>query len=267
MTSFSRFASAAAAVVLPVFLALPSAQAATLLYSQDFESPNGFVSDGGDLNVFRTINQLYSGQPAGFTFAQTFTVETLRIGGNEAHGGLGFVDTAGIGGRYAIGMLSSVQNDLLGLAFNVGAFRFLNFRLDIASIDLPNFGGPFVPAGGAAPTFRFSLFDNPGGAVGIGGGTLLSSAEATGTLNPVKNTFDWTNVVAALDATGNTNGNVILQIDLLSGGYAAMDNFFIAASDVAGEVPGAVIPLPPGLALMIGGALLLGGAARRSRRS
>jgi len=31
-------------------------------------------------------------------------------------------------------------------------------------------------------------------------------------------------------------------------------------------VPGATIPLPPGLALMLGGALLLGGAARRSRR-
>ena len=33
-----------------------------------------------------------------------------------------------------------------------------------------------------------------------------------------------------LDAAGNTNGNVILQIDLLVGGYAAMGNFRIAAS-------------------------------------
>lgn len=267
MTSRSRFACAAAALLLPVAFALPSAQAATLLYAQDFESPNGFVNDGGDVNINRTINDLYSGQPAGFTFAQANTVETLRVGGNQAFGGLGFVDPAGIAGRYVVGMLSSVQNDLLGLSFNIGSFKFLNFRLDISSIDLGNFGGPFVPPGGVAPVFRFSLLDNPTGAVGLGGGALLSSFDATGTANPVKNVFDWTNVVAALDATGNTNGNVTLRIDLLSGGYAAMDNFFIAASDVGGEVPGATIPLPPGLALMAGGALLLGAAARRSRRT
>lgn len=240
--------------------------AATLLYQQDFESPVGFVNDGGDVNINRTVNQLYSGQPVGFTFAQAFTVETLLVGGNQAHGGQGFQDPAGIAGRHVLGMLSSTQNDLLGLAFNIGAFKFLNFRLDISSIDLANFGGPFVPVGGAAPTFRFSLFDNPGGAVGLGAGAALSVFEATGTVSPNKYTFDWTNVVAALDATGNTNGNVILQIDLLTGGYAAMDNFFIAASDVAGQVPGAVIPLPPGIALLLGGIAMLGGVARRGRR-
>jgi len=232
MTRVSRiFRSTATALApaLPALAALPTANAATLLYSQDFESPTGFVSDGGDVNIFRSINQLYSGQPPGFTFAQANTVETLLVGGNQAFGGQGFVDPAAIAGRYVVGMLSNVQNDLLALSFNVGSFKFLNFRLDIASIDLGNWGGPFVPVGGAAPVFRFSLYDNPSGAVGLAGGTPLSSLEATGTLNPVKNTFDWTNVVAALDATGNTNGNVILQIDLLSGGYAAMDNFFIAA--------------------------------------
>lgn len=261
-----RCTAAAAAFALPVLATTPSAQAATLLYAQNFESPSGFVNDGGDVNIFRTINDLYSGQPAGFTFAQSNTVETLRVGGNGAYGGQGFIDPAQIAGRYVVGMLSNVQDDRLALSFNVGSFKFLNFRLDIASIDLDRWGGFFVPTNGAAPVFRFSLFDNPSGAVGLGGGTALSTFEATGTVNPVKNTFDWKNVVAALDATGNTNGNIILQIDLLSGGYAAMDNFFIAASDVGGDVPGATIPLPPGLALMIGGALLLGGAARRSRR-
>jgi len=151
------------------------------------------------------------------------------------------------------------------LAFNVGAFKFLNFRVDISWIDLDRQGGPFVPLNGVAPVFRFRLFDNPSGALSIGAGTPLSSFDAAGTRAPNKYTFDWTNVLRALDATGNTNGNGILQVDLLSGGYAAFDNFVIVASDISGEVPGRVIPLPPGFLLMAGGMLLLGGAARRSR--
>ncbi|MBC7780117.1 MAG: hypothetical protein H7125_08425 [Proteobacteria bacterium] len=259
------FGKIAASLFLSSSVLCASAQAATLLYQQNFEAPVGFVNDGGDFNISRTVNQNYANQPAGFTFAQNFTVENLLIGGTQAFG-QGYKDPQGIGGSYVLGLLSSAQNDLLGLSFNVGAFRFLNFQLDISSIDLDRQGGPFVPAGGAAPTFRFSLFDNPGGGSGVGGGTLLDSFDASGTVAPNKFTFDWTNVIAPLDATGNTNGNVILQIDLLSGGYAAMDNFVIAASDLAGEVPGRVIPLPPGFALMLGGLFLIGGAARKVRR-
>ncbi len=54
--------------------------ASTVLYVQTFENPTGFVNDGGDVNIFRSVNQLYGNQPAGFTFAQQNTVETLRVG-------------------------------------------------------------------------------------------------------------------------------------------------------------------------------------------
>jgi hypothetical protein len=129
------------------------------------------------------------------------------------------------------------------------------------------FGGPFVPAGGLAPTFRFSLFDNPSGAAGLGSGALLSSADATGTVAPNKTTFDWTNVVIGLSAAGNTNGNVILRVDLLSGGYAAMDNFVVAASNVPGQVPPInPVPEPGTLGLVLAGAGAAGVLARARRR-
>lgn len=216
--------------------------AVAVLYDQDFESPTGFVNDGGDVNIFRTVNDLYSNQPAGFTFAQTNTVETLLVGGTQAwaaaQGGTGgFKDPQGIAGNYVLGMLSSVQNDLLGLAFNVGDYDYLNFRLNISSIDLDRWGGPFVPTGGIAPVFKLSLFDNPSGANGVGGGlSLLDVFEITGLAAVNKWTFNWSEFTVALDARGNTNGNVILQIDLLTGGYAAMDNFRIAAANLAGDV-------------------------------
>jgi len=212
-------------------------QASTVLYVQTFENPTGFVNDGGDVNIYRTVNQLYGNQPPGFTFAQANTVETLLVGGSQAWG-TGLLDPQGIAGRYALGMLSNVQDDLLGLSFDIGQFRYLNFRLDISSIDINSWGGPF---NSTAPTFRFTLFDNPSGATGLGAGTILSTVDVTGT-SSLRNTFNWTNQVVGLDAAGNTNGKVTLRIDLLSGGYAAMDNFVIAASDRIGDVP--AVPEP-----------------------
>jgi hypothetical protein len=224
----------------PILIALTafctqSSEASTVLYVQNFENPTGFVNDGGDVNIYRSVNQLYGNQPAGFSFAQQNTVETLRVGGTQAWG-TGFRDPQGIAGNYALGLLSSWENDLLALSFDIEAYRYLNFRVDISSIDLDRWGGPFVPVKGEAPSFRFTLYDNPTGITGLGSGAVLSTFDVSGTAS-ARNTFDWTNVVAGLDATGNTNGKVTLRIDLLSGGYAAMDNFVIAASDRAGDVP------------------------------
>ena len=247
----------AAALAVAAFL---PAQAATVLYTQDFENPTGFVNRVGDLD-FVPVNNLYGNQPPGFQFGNTFTVETLLVGGNVAWGGNGYRDPQGVGGQYVIGMLSSAQDDRLGLSFNIGAFRFLNFQLDISSIDLDCCGGQFDPGNSTAPTFRMSLFDNPSAAVGVGGGTLLASVDISGNVGPNPFTFDWTNHIVALDATGNTNGNVTLSIDLVAGGYAAFDNFRIVAADNPGDVG---VPEPAGLALTAFAAL--GALALRRRR-
>jgi len=111
----------AAAVVLWPAPAL----ADVLLYSQDFEHPDNFVNDGGDINIFRTINQLYHDQPAGFVFSQTFTTETLLIGGTQAFG-QGYKDPDGRGGQFVVSQLSDRQDDRLGLALNVGSVKILN---------------------------------------------------------------------------------------------------------------------------------------------
>jgi hypothetical protein len=254
----------ALAFALPLLPVCASAQ--VVLYQQDFEHPTGFVNDGGDFNIFRPVNQLYGNQPPGFLFAQNFTVETLHIGGSGAFG-VGYHDPQHVGGSYALGMLSNVQDDLLGLAFNVGGFDFLNFRLDISSIDLDRQGGPFVPPG-AVPIFRFTLYDNPSGAPGVAGSPELSSVDVMGTPGPNDYTFDWTNVVVGLSTAGNTNGNVILNINLLAGQYAAVDNFVVAASDVPGQVPPIALatPEPATVGLTAGGLLALGALARRKRR-
>ena len=244
------------------------AQAASVtLYDQDFEAPTNYRNDGGDVNIFTSVNENYGGQPGGFTFAQAFTVETLNVtgsarGGGSAAFGTGWSDPDGIGGDYAIGMLSDLQNDLLGLSFDVGAFPFFNVGVDVSSIDLSTFSGPFVPEEGLAPVFRFSLFDNPGGGVTTGAGDPLDSFELTGTASE-RTVFDWTAASFGLSTAGNTDGNVTLQIDLLEGGYAAFDNLVLTAADAPPPPPPPVIPVPASLPLLIGGLGLLAALQRR----
>jgi hypothetical protein len=71
-------------------------------------------------------------------------------------------------------------------------------------------------------------------------------------------------VVAGLSTTGNTNGRVILRIDLLTGGYASVDNFVIAASNNVGEVP--TIPEPQTWALLLAGLATATAFAKRKAR-
>ena len=240
--------------------------AATILLDQDFESPNpGTFNAGFDVDS-DPVNSHYGNQPPGFTFGNTFTVETINVTDSVNPGDSqrsfssigGYQGDLAQSGDFVIGMLSSRQDDRLGLTFDVGGFDFLNVQIDITSLELDCCGAPFVTG---APTFRFSLFEDVG--TGIGGGALLDQFDLLGTASAA-HILDFTTGLFGLDASASTDGIVTLQIDLLSGGYAAFDNLIIASSDVEGDV--SAVPVPAALPLFAGGLGLLGLMGWRRRR-
>lgn len=222
--------------------ALPAGAAETVvLYDQDFERPAAYRNDGGDVNIHTPVNKLYGDQPPGFRFAQVYTVETLNITGSNrgrrgAAFGRGYKDPEGRAGNFMIGMLSHAQADLLGLSFDIGARPWFNLAIDLTSIDVSGWGGPYVPrAASQVPRFQFTLFDNEARAVTPGQGRVLDRKVVSGTASP-GDTVAFTREVVTLSAKGNTNGWVTLQIDLLEGGYAGFDNLLITASDQPGDL-------------------------------
>ncbi|WP_432468711.1 hypothetical protein [Agarivorans sp. Z349TD_8] len=100
---------------------------------------------------------------------------------------------------------------------------------------------------GVTPIFEFTLYDNPTGINGLGSGSILDKEIVSGSISAA-DTFDWTTVQIPLDTLGNTNGNVTQRIDLLAGGYAALDSIRIVASDVPGDMQ---VPEPSSACLMI----------------
>jgi hypothetical protein len=201
--------------------------ASILLYSNDFETPNQaiVINCGNSLDI-TPIQTLYG--TAGFTYNQTFTVEAVSI---VDAGGL-YSNPEGKGGAYALGMLSSAEDDQLALTFDREGRTFVNVGFDFSAIDVNGCGGPF---GVATPVMRVSLVDSPGGVFAFGQ-TVLDSVDVTGVAPPGQYTFDWTFVVASLDASGATDDFVSIVFDLQQSGYAAFDNLSIVASQEEGVV-------------------------------
>lgn len=235
MRQFSRrtFGIALLTVVMPsVFFANSTLAQTVTLYQNDFESPNvpTVLACGYALDT-RTINTLYGGVAG--NFSQINTVETVLINEPAAFGApQEYSDPEGKGGNYSIGMLSTFQNDRLSLTFDGQGLPFINVGMDISSIDVWGCGGPF---GVAAPSYQISLLDSPGGVFNWNN-TLLDQVTITGEAAPDQWTFHWTNHVAALDASGSTDGNISVVWDLVQSGYGAFDNLIITASVEAGDV-------------------------------
>lgn len=194
-----------------------------VLYSNNFETPNTplVIACGNALDA-RGINFLY-GSPA-FQFTQVNTVEGVVLADMAAL----YKNPSGQGGKYALGMLSNLQNDKLALTFAVTGQPFLNVGFDLSAIDVSGCGGPF---GVAAPIMNVSLYESEGAAHNFASpGKLLDEGTVTGATPLDAWTFNWKYGVVSLDATQAATSHVSVVFDLLQSGYAAFDNLSIVAS-------------------------------------
>jgi hypothetical protein len=196
-----------------------------VLYTNDFESPNVpiVINCGNSLDT-TGINALYGS--AGFVFNQVNTVEAVSV--KQAL----YSDPEGNGGNYALGMLSTAEDDKLALTFDAQGRAFVNVGLDLSSIDVSGCGGPF---GVATPVMRISLLDSPGGTFAFNQ-SVLDTQTMTGEAAPDQWTFHWRYNVVSLATAGSTDGHVSIVFDLLESGYAAFDNLSIVASNTTGVV-------------------------------
>jgi MYXO-CTERM domain-containing protein len=191
-----------------------------ILYENDFEKPNvPLMVDCGNSLDTRGINFLYGEKD--FEFAQDFTVEAVFL-----HDPAGKYKNAGDHGDYALGMLSTVQDDKLALAFDSRGYSFINIGIDLSSIDVEGCAGPF---GVSAPKLRITLLDRPDGVVDYAQ-TELATQDVVGVAAADAWSFRWKKEVVGLSTEGTKDGKVTVVFDLLEGGYAVFDNLSITAS-------------------------------------
>ncbi|MDX2024248.1 MAG: hypothetical protein SF187_28660 [Deltaproteobacteria bacterium] len=200
-----------------------------VLYTNDFETPNVTLAvDCPHALDARGINFLY-GTPA-FAFNQVNTVEGVIINDPSKL----YKNPAGTGGKFALGMLSTLQDDRLSLTFDVTGKPFLNVGLVLSAIDVNGCGGPF---GVARPVMKVSLYETTTGVHNFSTpGKLLDEGMITGDAPADPWTFAWKYGVVSLDASQATTARVSVVFDLLQSGYAAFDNLSIVASAKAGVV-------------------------------
>ena len=201
-----------------------------LLFSNDFSAPllAPVANCGPDLDA-TSVNDLWGGTGTGTggggLWAQINTVETILLNGPDNI----YTDSAGIGGDYCLGMLSTFQDDRAALTLDRDTLPFVNFVMDISALDMPACGGPF---GLAQPVVRVLVYDSPGGVFDIQNpGIPLDEDTLTGAQPwPDPYTTSWATVATGLDVSQATDGNVSVVIDLLASGYAVFDNIEITAS-------------------------------------
>lgn len=198
-------------------------------YENDFENPRltPLVASPCKNLDMTSINTMY-GTPE-HQFGQQNTVETVTIDHcwDEPFCNTRYVNSQGIGGKYAIGMLRDHEDDQLWLDFTVGSeFTFFNVDLDISAIDVNGCGGPFSPPGSQLPpVFHIELFD-------LNAGALLETKEIRGRAGaPNQWTYLWSHHQVSFNKGALTNLRIRINAIPGSSGYAVFDNLRIWGSD------------------------------------
>lgn len=210
-----------------LILLLSLAHASTVLYANDFETPNlPLVANCGPALDANTIDTLW-GYP-GFNYQQLYTVEGVLHA--DALGQ--YRNPMGLGGDYSVGMLSDYQDDRLALTFDRLGLPFINVGLRLSAIDTNGCGGPF---GVGTPTMHLILHDSPSGVFNWGD-PVLGEAWITGMPSPDPWTFRWVYGTADLDASAATGSWITVEFDMQDSGYATFDDLSIVASAAGGVV-------------------------------
>lgn len=190
----------------------------TVLYGNDFEAPNlaPAVTCGDNLD-WRGINMLYGNE--GHLFGQVHTVEAVHLDTAP------YVDS-GDHGQFAVGMLSSREDDRLSLTFDVGNAEVINVGIDITALDVQGCGGPF---GVEKPEMVITVRNAD---------DHLDSATIFGDEPVDPWTTSWVNHVVSLDVSGSASSIITLEFDAAAGGYVVFDNLTITSgsADEAGII-------------------------------
>jgi hypothetical protein len=230
-----------------------------VLYSEDYESPQYNFSDAS-LNYFSAYGFCFSRGPEGEPnnailhwhsdyantvnlaygrgsnlYDQDYTVEVVYIATYiDQASGQSLQVSDGRAGKYAIGMLTELDNDKVRLTFNVEGRSFVNFAIDIAPFATMNAGacddGSVVFPTEPAKLTVSAMIDSSS--------TLLSTVTLTGSSGqPGFFSVVWERVCGSLDVSQAMGGNITIEWDALEPVYIFFDNVDIVASDDPNRFP------------------------------
>ena len=215
---------------LLLFFTTLAAGQSVLLYENDFERPLSTPTTGCSPDLDQTsVNTLYRGTATGTggggEFAQEFTVETILLNGPNNQ----YSDSLGLGGDYAIGMLSTLQNDRLALTLNAQRLPFINLSLLLTPLNVPGCGGPFELD---TAQLTVTVYDTPGGTFSFSSpGTQLDLDTLRGGA-PASDPYAtaWVKDSSSLDISVATDSFVTVVFDAVGSEYLVFDNVSISSS-------------------------------------